>query len=256
MRIFIDVGAHYGETLHVALDPKWGFDRIFTLEPASLCLSMLGKFRNPRLVIEPVALSNRNGSATLHGAGLLGGSLYADKKQIADAAEVVTETITLVRASEWFEKNIPPGAEVYLKMNCEGGEADILEDLLDSGLIDKVTAVYVDFDIRKVPTQAHRQAGIERRLAQSGVRYLSTDMIGKGANAGTTEWLEQFCTPVDAPVLARLHHYLHFDAPAYERMKMVLSAVLPTKLYWWVGRRFGRMARQGSREGLHHDNHA
>jgi len=35
MRIFLDVGGHHGETLDVALDPRWGFDKIYCFEPAS-----------------------------------------------------------------------------------------------------------------------------------------------------------------------------------------------------------------------------
>ena len=244
MRIFIDVGAHYGETLHVALDPKWGFDRIYSLEPASACQSALRAFRDRRVIVGQVALSNRDGTATLHGAGLLGGSLYSDKKQIATAVErVETETVPLVRATDWFRKL--PDAEIFLKFNCEGGEADIIEDLLDSGEIKRVTSIYVDFDIRKVASQAHRQAEIERRLHDAGIRYVTTDEIG-GTNAGVTTWLTRDCPTVPTAAGTRLYHQLKLYAPLYDQLVAMVGLILPRRLYWWIGRRFGRLARRHS----------
>lgn len=244
MRIFIDVGAHYGETLSVALDPKWGFERVFCIEPSALCQPMLRGFRDKRVVVQPFALSNRNGDAVLHGAGLLGGSLYADKTQIAKAVEKVRdETIPLVSASEWFARNIPSDALVYLKMNCEGGEADILEDLLDSGLIKRVASMYIDFDIRKVPSQAHRQAGIERRLGEAGISYTQVDRAHVGANWGVEAWLEKDCSPIAAPLFARISHRLYAYAPPYAQATKLLGMALPKPVFWWIGRRFGRVAR-------------
>ena len=60
IKILVDVGAHNGETLRVALDPKWGFDRIYSIEPSSACQATLNGFRDRRLVIEQIALSNRS----------------------------------------------------------------------------------------------------------------------------------------------------------------------------------------------------
>jgi FkbM family methyltransferase len=243
-RIFVDIGAHYGETLSVALDPKWGFTQVVSVEPSARCLPLLKSFRDPRLSVHQVALSNRDDTAILHGAGLLGGSLYADKAQLTD--QVDTESVTLVRASNWFKQNIPAGAEVFLKMNCEGGEADILDDLLDSGEIARVRSMYVDFDIRKVPSQAHRQAELERRLSEAGVRWTQVDRRNFGANEGVTQWLSKECPVVSASASALIRHRLHSYAPPYVRATMLARNLMPKQLYWWLGRRFGRNARKNN----------
>ena len=248
MRIFVDVGAHNGETLHVALHPKWGFDTVFALEPASACQKWLSRFRDRRLLVEPFGLGRASGKVKLHGAGLLGGSIYKDKTHKAVPQNLIsTEEIELVRASDWFRRNVPHGAEVFLKLNCEGSEADILDDLLDSGCADQIRSLYVDFDIRKVPSQAHRQQAIEQRLRQDGVAYITPDELGCNGHFAVAKWLSQTASPVSYGIADRLRHALRLYAPPYERLTKIASVVLPKDLYFWLGRRFGRVARSRKR---------
>lgn len=236
MRVFVDVGAHYGETLNVALNPKWNFDRIYSLEPSRACLKVLSTYRDPRLFVEPIALANHNGTATLYGSGQLGGSLYEDKKQKTDRLE--QETITLVRASDWFSKLT---GELHVKMNCEGSEADILADLLDSGEIAKIARLYVHFDIEKVAGQEHRRAELEKRLKAAGVRYTeaSSDM---SAADGVRRWLEQNLSPVPVPFVERIAYAL--PASPYDFGVSVLRFILPKRLFWFIGARFGRLSHR------------
>jgi hypothetical protein len=69
------------------------------------------------------------------------------------------------KASDWMAANINHGDVVYLKLNCEGAECDILDDLLDSGEFEKVTFAMIDFDVRKIAAMKHRQAEVWGRLA-------------------------------------------------------------------------------------------
>lgn len=248
-RIFIDVGAHYGETLHVALDPAWGFDRIYAIEPTSACQPVLRKFKDRRLVIEQIALSDHDGQATIYGAGLLGGSLFAQKRQIATSVEkVVNETVRLKRASDWFAENVPQGASVFLKMNCEGAEAEILSDLLDSGEIDRVTHLYVDFDIRKVEGEQHRQAEIEGRLKARGISYIGPDAFTGTPDARISQWLSERCVRVVPSAWERVRFRFKLYAPSYMHITALIRSLMPTKLYWWLGRRYGRLARMERRQ--------
>jgi hypothetical protein len=50
-------------------------------------------------------------------------------------------------------------------MNCEGSEAVILRDLLDTGDIKRLSRLLVDFDIRKVPGMEHLEEGLRAELA-------------------------------------------------------------------------------------------
>jgi FkbM family methyltransferase len=246
MRVFVDVGAHYGEALEIALDPEWAFDRILLLEPAAACQSLLRKFRDRRIEAFPIAIGSANGTATLYGAGQLGASLFRGKKQKAKSDELKSETITLVRASEWFRAHVPEFANVYMKFNCEGAECDIIEDLLDAGLARQMTSLYVDFDIRKVEGQAHRQQHVENRLRENGVRYSTPEELRLNGAKGVAKWLALDCHRSRASTRERLRHRLRLYAPPYVRFKSIAATILPRTIYFWLGRRFGRLTRDAA----------
>jgi FkbM family methyltransferase len=243
MRVFVDVGAHYGEALEVALDPAWGFDRIFLLEPASACQSLLRKFRDERIIINPVALGAKNGIETLYGAGQLGASLFRAKPQKASAAELKNERIEVVRAREWFDNNIPPDAEVYMKFNCEGAECDIIDELLDGGFAHQLTSLYIDFDVRKIDHQAHRQGEVEAKLRKLDVPYRTPEELGLNGASGVGNWLALDCPREQPTNLARLSFWLGLNKPAYLQFRRIVRSFVPKRAYWWLGRRFGRLGR-------------
>ena len=240
MRIFLDVGAHDGETLDVALDPKWGFDRIDSFEPASTRLKTLRKFRHKRLAVHDFGLSSQTKNTTLYGAGLLGGSIYSEKKYLDVKATSYTEEIKLQSASEWLSENTTDDDEVFLKLNCEGSEADILENLIEEKLIFRVKSIYVDFDIRKVPGQAHRQKEIEDKLRSLQIDFQTPDTLGIAANAGVEKWLNGCVTKTKSNILRKLYFSARLYRPAYLTAKNLSLRFLPSKLHKFVVSKFGR----------------
>ncbi|WP_200422221.1 FkbM family methyltransferase [Streptomyces sp. Y2F8-2] len=246
MRIFLDVGGHYGETLDVALDPRWAFDRIYCFEPAESCRRILRGFRDTRLDIVPAGLSNRTGKTTLYGTGLLGASVYADKRQLD--SHVRSETIALVKASDWLSRNTTPDDEIYLKLNCEGSECDVLEDLLDSGLSKRLKSVYVDFDVRKIPSQAHRQETVERRLRERNHHFVTPDTLsGASGSRAVRKWLTTVSTPRNAGAPAAFRYRLGLHRPPYVWAASVARAALPRSVYEQAARRVGAQARRRAR---------
>jgi FkbM family methyltransferase len=240
MRVFMDVGAHYGETLEVALDPAWDFDRIFSFEPSSACRDLLLGFKDPRLRVVTKGLSDRTETCALYGGGLLGASVYSAKEQIDPTAMTKLETIELIRASEWLEHNVAGDDDVYLKLNCEGSEVDVLTDLLDTGAIARVHAVYVDFDIRKVPSEAHRRSEVEQRLREKGVRYSTPESVGARGKAGVARWLAANCPRVKPPLLSTIRYRLGLNRPPYLVAVSVATYLLPRSVLEGLARRFGR----------------
>ena len=240
MRIFLDVGAHDGETLDVALDPKWGFDRIDSFEPASTRLETLRKFRHKRLSIHDFGLSSQTKNTTLYGAGLLGGSIYSEKNYLDAKAASYVEDIKLQSASEWLIKNTSASDEIFLKLNCEGSEADILENLIVEKLIFRVKSIYVDFDIRKVPGQAHRQKEIEDKLRSLQIDFQTPDSLGTAANAGVEKWLAGSLIKVKPGVFKKLYFSIGLYRPFYLTAKKIVLKNFPKKLKMFIVRKFGR----------------
>jgi len=191
MKIFLDVGAHIGQTLDVVIDPIYKFDLIHCFEPSFACCNQLTSlYHDPRIVVHNFGLLNEKCQRTLHGAGTIGATVYLEKYRGNDPG--YSEVCYFEQASEWFAQKIRPDDIVYMKVNCEGAECDILADLMDSGEIVKVDAVMVDFDVRKIPSQRHREVEtLDRLKTFPSVRVLLCNevMVGRTHAERTRNWL-------------------------------------------------------------------
>ena len=233
MKVFLDVGAHVGETVEALLDPKYRFDRIVCFEPTTSCQEALRRFTDPRIEIMPFGLANRTCELQIFGAGTLAGSVFPDTIGTVEMDEQAPEVCRFVRASDWFNENIHVGDTVFLKLNCEGSECDIIEDLLDSNNFACIFASMIDFDVRKIPSQRYREAEIRQKLAQSGLknyRYCDDVMIGSTHIARIQNWLHEVGAD-RCPIMTKLRQGLYLlRAPANVRRGV-------------LGGRFGRIVR-------------
>jgi FkbM family methyltransferase len=178
VKVFLDVGAHDGESLHAVRDPKYAFDRIYCFEPASSCWPALEAVADDRVTVCRFGLWDRTCEHELYDPGSVGASLFEDKFRDAPTGE----RARFVRASDWFHENVGERDEVFLKLNCEGAEVDIVEDLLESGELARVRSAMIDPDIRKVRSLAHRERELRERLAASGLtNYFMEDEVMVGA---------------------------------------------------------------------------
>jgi FkbM family methyltransferase len=161
MKIFLDIGAWKGDTATSVLSSKHAFEKIYCFEPQEgLCPKI-----DPNVEVFEFGLWNRNCETDIYYDSEKpqnndGESVYVDKF----VNSLVKQKARMVRASDWFRDNLKTDDYVVMKLNCEGAECDILEDLMNSGEFDKVNALMVDFDVRKVPSQKHREAEIKELL--------------------------------------------------------------------------------------------
>jgi FkbM family methyltransferase len=186
MRIFVDVGSHYGESVYKALNPDLGFDRIFTYEPSTTSCERLLLINDARLVVKKMALGAKEGTIDLFNSGSLGASTFSDKRGLSTDDK---ETVILRSASAELSEILTSGAEVFVKINCEGGELDILEDLKQSGLIVKCTHLYVDWDARKIPSLAQRYAVLRAEIEEINIDLVSSDFLPVSGWKGVELWL-------------------------------------------------------------------
>jgi len=167
--IFLDVGAHKGQTIERVLGyPE--ITHIYAFEPfVKLSQHLVMKYEdNSRVEICQYGLWNQTCQITLHNAGSQGASIWPDYNLChAYGADVLCH---MVRASDWIGKIF---GDIILKLNCEGCEADIIDDLLDTGVYDKLFYLLIDWDVRKSPSQAHRRAEVEDRLRKEGKKNFS-----------------------------------------------------------------------------------
>lgn len=157
MKIFLDVGAHTGQTLAAA--QRWDFDRIVCFEPASVNQQYLTELADARTVINPFGLWNQSTTMPLYDVGSQGASLWKRPNR-----GTKSEKCKFVCATEWFDYNIESDDTVWMKLNAEGAELDIITNLLDSGAFGLVDFIEVMWDAHKIPAVAGRLDAVRDRL--------------------------------------------------------------------------------------------
>lgn len=166
MKIFLDVGAHIGETARVVINHSNNFDKIYCFEPLShFCDQIRTNIKDDRVIVNEFGLWKENTKKILFCTNRNSASIFNDRFKPEDPSA----EIDLLRASDWLKKNINPDDEVFMKLNCEGSECDIIEDIIDSGEDHKIKALMVDFDVRKIPSQKHREAETREKLKTSKI---------------------------------------------------------------------------------------
>lgn len=196
MRIFLDVGAHVGETLAEVIKPTYGFDRIVAFEPSAACQKALAEYAkiDPRIEVVRAGLSNRTASARLFQAGSEAGSVIGDLDVNPDHGHDI-ETVVLIETSEWLRANTEAGDLVVMKTNCEGSEVDIVSNLLDTGMLARLYSLLITFDIRMYPGGLTTERRLRERLANAEVQnfcFSDDVMIGKSHELRIRHWLQLF----------------------------------------------------------------
>lgn len=179
--IFLDVGAHEGQTLEEVVKPQYGFTHIHAFEPM-VDQWQTANFRygwRENVTVHHCGLAYEDGLFPLYGNNhAMDATLFKEKRDTPDPEHV---TVCRFRdASEVF-RSLPAGEGLVVKLNCEGGEIQILDSLIDSGEIHRVEDVMIDFDIRKVPGREQEERRIVQKLAEAGFdRYHLCEDVMRG----------------------------------------------------------------------------
>ena len=187
MKVFLDIGAHTGETLSVVTDPRWGFERIYSFEPAPNCWSRRDSLATPKTEICRFGLWDKDATVPLYNPGYIGASVSIDKDATVGTASVDCD---FRDAGEWFKAHLSPDDEVWAKINVEGAEAELIQRLAETGTLSMIDHLLIHFDVRKVPSKQHLEAVIRGQLDAAGIDYVPAGEIQDGGiSRGTRNWL-------------------------------------------------------------------
>jgi FkbM family methyltransferase len=183
-RVFLDVGGHVGETLAVAMSPRWDFDRLCTFEPSSSCLPALHAIADDRVEVVQAGLWSSNTEMALHDPGTVSASVHQRRSTGA------IETCRFVDAGQWMATHVSDADKVWMKINIEGAEVEVLDRLMDTGEIAKVDHLVVHFDVEKVGL-GEEATYMRARLNAAGLpwREAKSVMFGRTTEAKTESWL-------------------------------------------------------------------
>jgi FkbM family methyltransferase len=176
--VMLDVGSRNGESLGEFV--RWPFDVIHAFEPMPAQFANIVKdHTDERIYRHNFGLSDVSGTLPVYGSDDRGeASVFQAKVDIHD--QQVTEC-RFMRATTFFETALSPDDTIYMKLNCEGSEIAILNDLIGSGQIGRVAAFRVEFDISRVP--GHE---LEADLLLERLREIGYDRYTIGSNARIT----------------------------------------------------------------------
>ena len=249
MRIFIDVGGYNGHSTLAALDPIFGFDRIYCFEPVPSLAQGIREIADPRVVVIEAALSDRDGVSTLVHAGTLAGSLIQDAPSYIEEGEKIN--VRTVRASMFLPNLVPEGAFVRTKFNCEGAEYSIIMDILRNGSpkFQKQILDYslIDFDIDKIPSTKGLRKQIEKELESATIKYLipSECQYGMVSNYGgirnylliSRACIKEKQISLLKSIIYNLKMFRNRELNGYHKMR-ILRAIPPLRVFARSGKSF------------------
>jgi FkbM family methyltransferase len=217
MNIFLDVGSHDGQTLAEVIHPRYRFDIIHCFEPMPVQYTRLTQrfnahSANKRIEFHHYGLLDRSTSLAMYGTNHdMGSSIFAHKQRMQGREQVTR--CEFRRASDFFAENITDDDLVVMKINVEGSECIIMNDLINSGECHKIANVMIDFDIRKVPDKRNEEGLLLERFKREGFRnFCKCDDVMIGANhqqrirhwLSSLEFAESFMDPGRVYKLKRL----------------------------------------------------
>jgi FkbM family methyltransferase len=199
VRTFVDIGSHVGQTIAQVTHPRWGFDRIHAIEPMPRELKVLHwVYRgHPTVRLHGLALTNGlEGSILMYGDNeLLEASMFPTKNDVDPATWT---SVPAVDAGWWFMTALETqdvDGEVYVNLNAEGAEIDIIDSLHRSDQLRRITALLVDFDCVKVPGHEKEEKRIRKLLDDAGVNYTSDYPDRETHGEMIAAWLENVMWP-------------------------------------------------------------
>ena len=166
MKVFIDIGGHYGETLKEVMKSKYNFDKIYCFEPSSKCFNKLDKIAKSdnRVHICKFGLGAKNSEIELFEPGKLSASIFNPNLNNRENLKLDKEKIKIVNASEWVKNNLSQSDINVAKVNAEGSEIDILKSWIQSDCLRVFYSVVTMFDIRYFPKFRHLEREIRNEL--------------------------------------------------------------------------------------------
>ncbi|MCK4777315.1 MAG: FkbM family methyltransferase, partial [Actinomycetia bacterium] len=140
-KIFIDIGSYTGDTLLLALKNR--YDIIHCFEPVQkhyqkLIAQVAAAGLSTWVIIHPYGLYSQKMKMDIFAAGSDGASIFQEKKQFQ--YQNIVEKCYFRRASEFFSKFITGdlmNEQIHMKINAEGAEIAILNDLIVNHQLNK-----------------------------------------------------------------------------------------------------------------------
>ena len=230
--LLIDIGAHFGEALEEALRPIYKIDRVYAIEPSSVGIKNLSRFKDKRLKIFPIAVSDYNGKTNLFSAGSVGGGLYSDKRRHWKDIEVVN----VLKFSKWALNNLNANENIFIKINVEGSEIFILQEIAKIYKEFNIKSILLSVDIEKVPSLLRYKDELYKLIADFPIPI--TIREDKETKLALNKWLISLGLRSNSS-----RHFLidlfRFYLPYHRNILRIIKPLFPKKVWLFVALKIG-----------------
>lgn len=136
-KIFIDGGAHSGESVDLfrSLYQDAGEYEIHCFEPNPAMWPLLEK---KGVTLHKEAIWKEDGEKNFYIGKFSEGSTLMEKKVSGKVNYREPIKTRCVRLSRWLRENTSKEDYVFLKLDIEGAEYDVLDDMIDTGAFDNI----------------------------------------------------------------------------------------------------------------------
>lgn len=178
MKIFLDLGSHRGQTVEAFYDKQLvedtdGFE-IYCFEPQDFAKDW-DKLSDiyPNIMFMKCAAWIYDGDIEMSvvNNGIdpdssISTTIYKRNLKYKDGKK---ESVPCIDFAKWLTQF---NGEIYLKINIEGAEFELLEHLLKTGEIKRIKKVFIEWHDTKVePVMTEQKNDLIRRIKEAGVEY-------------------------------------------------------------------------------------
>lgn len=165
-KLFVDGGGHDGCSVRKWLHSHPDFETV-SFEPNTKLAPCFSDIKGPLI---QAALWTEDGEVTffIDEKDFDGSSVFADQSGLVGGTKI---SVPAVKLSRWLMENVSPDDYCVLKLDIEGAEYPVLEQLLEEGSISRVDELFVEFHIRflKERISKDRHNTLVRRLEERGL---------------------------------------------------------------------------------------
>lgn len=231
LKIFMDIGSHFGESLEEALRPIYDFDLVFAIEPSTHCHVKLNKFKDDRIKFFKLAITDNNGEASLFGSGSIGASLYSDKKNNWKKCE----NVKTMKFSDFINANTKPEDEIYIKINIEGSEITLLEEIRI--ITRNIVSMLLSVDIGKIPSLM--KYNYEFNESIKDLPFPVHIRNHKDNQIAINKWLVNTSVLIAPKGITKVKDYTRLYLPFHRNLLRVIKPFVPKTLWLRIALRFG-----------------
>lgn len=170
--IFIDGGAHIGETINGFLKSKlyskhpW---EIFAFEPNPYLVSHIPI--KPKMVVLDKAIWIYDGEIDFYLAAYDGGASLLKEKKTGGLSRIPIR-VKCVDFGQWIKHKFSKDDFIFVKLDIEGAEYMVLDKMLADGSIEYIDKLYIEFHNIKVNIPEEKDRELIKKIEKLGIPVL------------------------------------------------------------------------------------